>query len=303
MADYRKTNLLRPSQYVRDNPAINRTVDWLIPQIAEKSKVANDLVPESFWQYSLQRYRICSCFKGEASPDALCNACFGTGYLPGYVPLGYRTFNMLDISTPGLILNNVVPDFSSGTHPTPLRLVDTALTGYIETPFLPIEPNLGSFSSIYFSGSNSGVDLFYSLGNKFIPLDESQNPDLKTPAQGSIKFRAYLHRDSLHADCPFLQNVICRVQISEDPLIKMDVPRFVSSLESTDSGLIPLLNTFNAFANFKQKIERDTIFIHQRSKRKFKVLNTNINAPTGKTTSWDLQLRLVQSDESLNRLI
>jgi hypothetical protein len=83
----------------------------------------------------------------------------------------------------------------------------------------------------------------------------------------------------------------------------MDVPRFVSNIDSTDAGLIPLLAQFNAFANFKQKIEKDTIFVHQRSKRKFKVLSLNPNMPNGILTSWDLQLRLIQPDEPLNRIV
>jgi hypothetical protein len=304
MAEYRNTNLLKPFQFVRENPAINRTVDWLLPQIAEKSRVANDMVPEQFWQYTIQRYRICSCFKGEASPDALCNACFGTGYLPGYTPLGYRTFVVLDITTPGLILNNIIPDFNSGSHPTPLRLSDTALSGYLETPFLPIEPNLGFFNSVYFAGSNFGLDLSYTLdGMTWFPLNETPNPLLKIPRDGMIKFRAYLSRVTLNDPLPYLQVVICRVQVAENPLIKMDVPRFVSALDSSDAGIVPILNTFNAFANYKQVIEIDTIFVHERSYRKFKTLNSNINAPVGKVLSWDIQLRLLQNDEALSRII
>lgn len=304
MAEYRKTNLLKPAQFVRDTPAVNRTVDWLIPQIAEKSRVANDLTPERFWQYSIQRYRICSCARGEVSPDSLCNACFGTGFLPGYVPNGYMTYVVLDISTPGLILNNIVPDFTSGSHPTPLRLADTALSGYLESPFLPLSPNLGKFGAIFFSGSTLGIDLSYTLdGSTWHVLDEVTNLELATPVNGAVKFRAFLHRATLSEDLPFLQNLITRIQVAQNPLINLDVPRFVSSLDSTDSGLIPLLNTFNAFADFKQKIERDTIFVHERSKKKFKVLSLNPNMPAGTLTSYDLQLRLVQNDESLNRIV
>lgn len=304
MADYRKTNLLKPSQFVRENPAINRTVEWLIPQIAEKSRVANDMVPEQFWQYGIQRYRVCSCSRGESTPDALCNACFGTGYLPGYQPNGYQSFVVLDISTPGLILNNVIPDFTSGTNPTPLRLAETALSGYLETPFLALGPNLGSFCATFFSGSTGGLDLSYTLdGVEWFPLNEAPNEKLADPVNGGVKFRAFLHRAALTDDTPFIQNLITRVQIAEDPLIRMDVPRFVSNLDATDSGLIPLLNVFNAFANFKTKIEKDTIFIHLRSKRKFKVLSTNPNLPNGTLTSWDVQLRMIQPDESLNRIV
>ena len=304
MVNYRKTNLLKPAQYVRDNPAINRTIDWLIPLISEKSRVANDMVPEQFWQYGIKRYRVCSCSRGEVGPDSLCNACFGTGYLPGYVPNGFTTFVVLDVTTPGLILNNVIPDFNSGNHPTPLRLADTALSGYLESPFLPLSPNLGYFSSVFFSGSNVGLELSYTLdGSVWYPLTEEANSNLETPINGAIKFRAFLHRATLIEDPPFLQVVITRVQIAENPLINLDVPRFVSSLDASDSGLIPLLNSFNIFANFKQKIEKDTIFVHLRSKKKFKILSSNPNLPNGTLTSWDCTVRMIQPDESLARIV
>jgi hypothetical protein len=306
MVRYRNTSLLTPKQYVQDYPGRQRTAEWLLPIIAEKSRVANDFLPEKFWQYNLLRYRKCSCYNGEQDPDAMCNACFGCGYLPGYTPEGYLSYVTLDVSTPGLILNNVIPDFSSATNPVPLVLADTALDGYAESTFEACSPNLGKISSIFYSGSNQseGLTLEYSLdGDVWKPLVEDFDQQLEQPPKGIIKFRAFFHRTNITDPKPFLRNILLRIQVAEDPLIKMDVPRLVANIDSADAGLIPLLAQFNAFADFKTKIEKDTIFVHQRSKRKFKVLSLNPNMPDGILTSWDIQLRLIQPDEPLNRLV
>jgi hypothetical protein len=304
MVDYRRLGGLKPKQLiVRDSPAVAKTVEWMLPQIAERSKVALEVLPSPFWQYNQVRSRKCSCFVGQSDPDANCNACFGTGFLPGYTPVGYYSYICMDVTDPGLMLVNVEPNYTSGQNPTPLELQATALTGYIETPFQAAGPNLGSFSSVMIASSSFGVEIHYSLdGIEWKDLqNDKYDSDLATATK--VKFRVLLTRESLKADIPFFQVLHARLQVQSYPLINLDVPRWVANLNSTDAGLIPLLETFNAFADKDAKIEQTTVWIQELSHRKFKVLTLTPNMPGGVMTSWDMTMRLIQDDESLARLI
>ena len=304
MTKYQSTRPVAASQLIPRDPATVRSVaTWLIPQIAERSKAALDVIPEMFYQFNLKRYRKCSCFQGSSDPSASCLACFGEGYLPGYVLDGFYNFIGMDVTEPGLIMVNVAPDFSSGLFPTPLQLISTALTGYIESPFLTIGPNKGSFSKVLGAASTAGINLLYSVDEgAWEQLIQGRYSDQLANAT-RLKLRVEFSRDSLSVAAPFFQVLHTRIQVAENPLIELDVPRWVRNLNSTDSGLVPLLETFNSFANKDVKADQYTLWMHQRSNRKFKVLSINPNIVYGTMTSWDMQLRMIQPDEALNQVI
>lgn len=302
MTEYRPTRNLSAKQHiVRESPTTAKMADWMIPIIAERSRQANNVVPAKFWQYNQHKYRICSCYVNQSDPDANCVACFGTGFLPGYIPEGYISFLTLEVSDPGLIFVNIQPNFNSGKNPAPLELVDTALSGFVETGWLPAGTNLGQFKSFYV-GSSDGLLLEYTLdGEHWLQLTDSYNLDLTTATK--IKFRAFLQRADLNDPAPYVQVLHARLQVQKDPLLNLDVPRWVANLNSQDAGLIPLLETFNGFADYRAKIEQTSVVIHQQSKRKFKVLTLNPNMPHGILTSWDMTFRLIQDDEPLSNLL
>lgn len=302
MTEYRQTRKVSPKQQVvRDAATTANVVDWMIPIIAERSKVANDIIPSKFWQYNQHKYRVCSCYDNQPDPDANCAACFGTGYLPGYVPEGYLSYISLEVSDSGLIMVNARPNFDSGKNPAPIELEPTALSGFVETNWQLAGPNLGQFQ-VFYVGSTSGLTLEVTVdGETWFDLTEKYDERLATATR--VKFRAFLQRSSLDDPQPFIQVLHARLQVQKDPLISLDVPRWVANLNSADAGLIPLLETFNGFADSRYKLEQTTIYIHQLSKRKFKTLTLTPNLPGGILTSWDLTLRLIQPDESLANLL
>lgn len=303
MSKYRQNMGIKPKQYiVRDAPTTQSYAQWMLPIIAERQKVANDIVPVKFWQYNQLRYRSCSCYQGSSDPDVNCRGCFGTGFLPGYKPVGYYSWVVMDIGDPGLLLTNVEPVFSSGKRPYPLQLSSTALMGIVETQWQGCSKNKGGID-IYYSGSTDGITLQFTVdGFTWIALTDNMVSEvIKTATQ--VKFRAILQRTSLEEQAPYIQVLHARVQVQEDPLIRLDVPRWVANLSSDDGGLIPILNTFNAYADARYKLEQVSVFVHSVSKRKFKTLSLNPNMPDGVLTSWDAELRLVQPDEPLNQLV
>lgn len=287
---------------VRESPVITSTLEWAVPIMGERLKVASDVVPSYFWQYNFHRNRTCSCYVYQQDPDSNCNACFGTGFLPGYTPEGYYSFVTLEASDPGLTLVNVRPSYTSGRSPHPLELLSTALSGYVETAFFPLGPNLGSFTNIHFSGTNQGLIFEFTVDGLEWHIVDSEYHDFLANAN-KVKFRCVLSRPSLEDDLPYLQVLNIRVQVLNEPLVKLDVPKWVTNLSATDSGLIPILDTFGAFASKDVKVEQITMWIHRESKRKFKTLSITPWMPAGVMTAWDLQMRLVQPDESLNRVV
>lgn len=287
---------------VRESPVITSTLEWAVPIIGERLKVASEVVPSYFWQYNFHRNRTCSCYLYQQDPDSNCNACFGTGFLPGYTPEGYYSFITLDVSDPGLTMVNVRPSYTSGRSPHPIELLSTALSGYVETSFFPLGPNLGSFTNIHFSGTSHGLIFEFTVDGIEWHLVDGDYHDFLATAN-KIKFRCLLSRPSLEDDLPYLQVLNIRVQVLNDPLIRLDVPKWVTNLSATDAGLIPVLDTFGGFANKDVKVEQITLWIHRDSKRKFKTLSITPWMPAGVMTSWDLQMRLIQPDESLNRVV
>lgn len=287
---------------VRESPVITSTLEWAVPIIGERLKVASEVVPSYFWQYNFHKNRVCSCYVFQQDPDSNCNACFGTGFLPGYIPEGYYSFITLDASDPGLILVNVRPSYTSGRSPHPLELLDTALSGYVESSFMPLGPNLGSFSNLFFSGTNQGLLFEFTVdGTSWHTIDTEYHDFLATA--NKVKFRCTLSRASLSDDLPYVQVLNVRTQVLDDPLVRLDVPKWVTNLSATDAGLIPILDTFGGFANKDVKVEQITMWVHRDSKRKFKTLSITPWMPAGIMTSWDLQMRLIQPDESLNRVV
>lgn len=300
-ARYRSPGEIQPKQrIVRDSATLQSFADWMLPQIAERQKVANNIVPTKFWQYNRLRYRKCSCYNGNTDPDSNCIGCYGVGYLPGYAPLGYYSIVTLDISDPGLSFVNVEPRFGSGMNPVPLQLTGVALFGYVESPFYGIGQNLGRMS-VRFGGSTAGVLFFYSLdGINWTLMHE--NEDIQLALATKIKFRAELRRTDAAQPAPYVQVLNIRIQAVEDPLISLDVPRWVTNLNGTDVGLIPILNTFQGYANADAKLEQTSLYVHYESKRKFRTLGLNPNMPGGVMTSWDIDLALVQPDDPQNRI-
>jgi hypothetical protein len=298
---YRSHGEIKAKQLiVRDAATLQTFADWMLPQIAERQKVANNIVPTKFWQYNRLRYRKCSCYNGQTDPDSNCIGCYGVGYLPGYAPLGYYSVVTLDISDPGLSFMNVEPRFGSGLNPVPLQLAGMSLSGYVESPFYGIGQNQGKMS-VRFGGSATGVLFYYSLdGVTWTLLHE--NVDTQIAAATKIKFRAELRRNTSEEAAPFVQVLNVRIQAVEDPLMSLDVPRWVTNLNGADSGLIPILNTFQGYADASAKLEQTSLYVHYASGRKFRTLGLNPNMPGGVLTSWDIDLALVQPDDPQNRI-
>lgn len=298
---YRSLGNIKPKQQVvRDSATLQSFADWMLPLIAERQKVANNIVPTLFWQYNRLRHRKCSCYDGQTDPDSNCLGCYGVGYLPGYSPIGYYSIVTLDISDPGLSFMNVEPRFGSGLNPVPLQLAGMSLFGYVESPFYGIGQNLGKMS-VRFGGSPTGVSFLYSLdGLNWEALHE--NVDTQIAGATRIKFRAELQRAAATDEAPFVQVLNVRIQAVDNPLISLDVPRWVHNLNGSDSGLIPILNTFMGYADSTAKLEQTSLYVHYTSKRKLRTLGLNPNIPGGVLTSWDIDLALIQPDDPQNRI-
>ena len=116
--------------------------DQLAPRIQTKSANAVLSDRREFLFYRRKRNgRRCSCYETETSPDNQCPVCIGTGIVGGYEKHGTIT-EVLDYTTPNLVMVNVEPNFDEDTRPVYLRLQENAQRGYVEG-VLPIKNNIG----------------------------------------------------------------------------------------------------------------------------------------------------------------
>ena len=105
--------------------------DQLAPRIQTKSANAVLTDRRYFLYYRRRRTgRRCSCFLTETSPENQCPICVGTGIVGGFDKFGTIT-EILDYTTPNLIMVNVEPNFKEDTRPVYLKLIDGKDEGYI----------------------------------------------------------------------------------------------------------------------------------------------------------------------------
>lgn len=276
----------------------------LIPRIIERNKQALNVVPD-FFQFYQRAYtgRRCSCFGAtETSPSGSCLVCYGTGNTGGFQMYGHRT-EVFDATAESAAVN-VVLDFDQITRPLSFRLVNCALTGYIDF-VLPVSGGvnrctLASMHAVAPRGTRvrSACRLFTEP--TWTPLSVPAVTERLQMAQttGGLLLRVILERDSISTQSPKFSFLRVRYQTLTDDKVRADIPRSTETNRSSEFGWFEDVATRSMFLdNTLRSVTTEDLFRQVNTGRMWKVFEANPNAPGGLLTSWDLQIRLVQSSE------
>lgn len=285
----------------------NTSVEYLIELGAERSIEANETLPTQFLHWTILRDRKCPCTELEADASALCGLCHGAGYLPGYVPYGFRKLALLDSGAPKTLAPNVVYDVSSGT--SGWSLASTALGGNVIQFDVPLVPNIGHIVAIEASfGSNEGAITFSWQPSSAQNWSEFEYGSVEAFKDSvALSVRAEMTRNSLDDVSPFLLGVTILYQVRTDPTIILNLPRILSTTEVDELGLLPTLESFNVWADKTLKTPNDGDFFqlvhnHAITDLRYKINSKTPLAPHGVSGGWEMILRKIYENEQENRI-
>ncbi len=300
----RRTDETDGSEVLQDN---HRDVaeKQLVPRIIKRNRQAI-LVDPHFFQFFQRKKqgRRCSCFKVEASPDGLCQVCFGTGIVAGYEKFG-TVSDMFDVTYPNIRAVNVQQDFESGTRPVMFRLIEGAVKGYVEFdwPIKASRRRLDLFQVMSRDVGETGqVNAFVRSGRaaKFSPMNEDTLSDMLKEDRAVV--RVELSRTNPDKAHPVLSHVYIRYLLIEDPRIRMDVPRQTESITLAEYGVFDSFTTITGWLTDEvKKVGTEDFFRRLHDNSFWKAIESEPNAPLQQTTSHLITMRLIQNFEQYKR--
>ena len=276
----------------------------LIPRIIERNKQVLNVVPD-FFQFYQRAYtgKRCSCWSSaETSPSGMCLVCFGTGNTSGFQLYGHKT-DVFDATSESAAVN-VVLDYDQITRPLSFRLVNCAVKGYLDF-VLPVSGGLNkcvlaSLHAVAPRGARVKAACRLFTEPTWTPLSVPAITERLQMAQttGGLLLRILLERDSISTQSPRFSFLRIRTQMLEDDKIRADIPRSTETNRSSEFGWFEDIATRSMFLdNTLRSVTTEDLFRQVNTGRTWKVFEANPNAPGGLLTSWDLQIRLVQSSE------
>jgi hypothetical protein len=270
--------------------------DQLAPRVRQMSANANLSDRWDFYYYSRKRNgRRCSCFSSETSPDNQCPICLGVGVVAGYEKFGTIT-EILDFTTPGLVMVNCEPNLADNTRPVYLGLSDNYRQGYIEG-VLPIRANVGRVDTTLLSQPifNRGtmVQAFDPLGNSaYINSSSDLAPFLK---YDQVRIRILFTKMD---ERPLISHFLMRYQTFPHLLVPADVARIDQSYMGSEVGTMSIFQELPIFFDAKTliTIQNEDVVYRLKDGIRFKLVNVNQNRWGGILTSTDCRARYLIPD-------
>jgi len=270
--------------------------DQLAPRIQTKSANAVLSDRREFLYYRRKRTgRRCSCFETETSPDNQCPICIGTGIVGGYEKNG-TIAEVLDYTTPNLVMVNVEPNFDEDTRPAYLRLMDGAKRGYVEG-VLPIKNNIRKVENflLYQPIYNRGTKVFATDPNGY-SKEIKERDDLEP----FLSFdRVKIKVDFTKIDeRPIISHFLMRYKIKEDMLIWGDIPRSEEQYSLLEVGAYEAYQEISIFFAYRpiMKFRNEDVLYRCHDGRMFKAVLVNENVVANILTSTDVKARYLISD-------
>jgi len=265
--------------------------DQLAPRIQTKSANAVLSDRREFLYYRRKRTgRRCSCYTSQTSPDNQCPICLATGVVAGYEKFGTRA-EVLDYTSPGLVMVNVEPNFDEDTRPVYLRLVEGHERGYVEAQ-LPIKNNTGVVDNfmLYQPIFNRGTKIIATDplgGSAEIKEKEDFVPFL---AFDNVKIRIEFKRVDTK---PVITHFIVRYKIRDDLVVFGDLSRAEEEFSGLQSGVYEAYQEIPIFFDAKTlpHFRNEDVLFRCRDSRKFKIVLVNENVVAGVLTSTDVRAR------------
>lgn len=270
--------------------------DQLAPRIQTKSANAVLSDRREFFYYRRKRNgRRCSCYETETSPENQCPICVGTGIVGGFEKNG-TIAEVLDYTTPNLVMVNVEPNFDEDTRPVYLRLTDGAQKGYVEG-ILPIKNNIGVAENfmLYQPIFNRGTKIIATDPQGYSKEIHGRNdlePFLKF---GNVKIRIEFTKIDAR---PIISHFFLRYQIREDMIIWGDIPRSEEEFAGIQTGVYEAYQEITIFFSYRPivKFRNEDVLYRCRDGRMFKIVLTNENVVANVLTSTDVRARYLISD-------
>lgn len=267
--------------------------DQLIPRIRTMSANAALTDRREFYYFARKRSgRRCSCQLSETSPDAQCPVCLGVGLVGGYDKYGTMG-ELLDFTSPNLVMVNCEPNLSDDTRPVYLKLSDGYRQGYVEA-VLPIRANIGVMDTFLLSQPifNRGAKVkAFDPSNNFAYIQKPSDlaPFLK---YDNVRIRIEFTRMD---DKPMISHFMMRYQALDQTIVYGDVARLDGNLLGTEIGFFEIFQELPIFFDGKTltNIQNEDIIYRLEDAKRFKIINVNENKPAGILTSTDTRARFL----------
>lgn len=202
---------------------------------------------------------LCSCYKeSNRASDRKCKSCHANlnGYVPGYFKFGYTTFWMSSVDD-GLVFSDteIVEEFKSAK----VQLSGDALEGWVESVDFEFQRNaIGSVweydvAAFRQRGDDASVSVQYSLDSG-LSWESIETLPVNNPAEGIIRFRAFLSRTSSDIRSPLFEIVrarfayidlsgqLCDGSYAAGPFIKVMKSDPQTNLIKSDYGDVSVVN-------------------------------------------------------------
>lgn len=289
------------SQVLQDNHHIVAR-DQLVPRIIKRNREAVMTDPHYFYYFQRKRTgRRCSCFRIETSPDGMCQVCFGTGIVGGYVKFGTAD-EWFDSTYPGVRGLNVVQNFADGTRPVMFVLNGAATRGWVEFDW-QIRPSTRETDLFQVVARNLGTSrstvralIRGPLESDFVVLSNYTISERLTGHRATI--RVEMQRQALSDPPPVLSHVYVRYRLRPETRVRMDIPRVAESITLAEYGVYDSFTSIGGWITDEVKVVgTEDFFKKTEDGTLWKSIEAQPNRPLLQNTSHDLQLRLIQGFE------
>lgn len=300
---------------------VTTTANFLIERARANLEEAARVLPELFYHWTLRSDEVAPSAEAEFDSPENCPLSYGTGVLPGYVKHGFNTIIPIHSNRPLRGVNLFWNYNAHGSTPV-LTLQDSALYGTAETDWMAINPNFGLELVNPLVGPNVMVEATFDDATWFTLDDVDFHTEFKTAPR--FRTRISMARASLSDALPEMSGLIMRYQVSQNPTIRGDIPKWNFSRErdsaaGADQWLVGVLETYNAyFIHEVGSIKIGDFFEHVKTGQRFYLVSQEpLQIPvTGRledeVTSTvnkggllgnDVQVRLLQPDSPLSRIL
>lgn len=251
--------------------------------------------------------RLCSCVLGnESTPSSKCQICYNTGYVGGYDKYGTAT-EVLDVTTPGLVLMNVHANYESGTRPVFFALDDGARLGTVQAT-LPLRRNAGyvDIAQVYSNAvmvPGSTVDVLCRPhgSNTWLQFTTSVLEGiLQTQSCDELDVIIYIKRKSFRSESPLVSHVYLRYGLfsRQKSLVLADIPKHSETVTGTEYGFNEEFGSLSMFVdNTIVTYSIDDFFYHLDKKKFWHIQEVQPNISMDICLNTDITARFMQNYE------
>lgn len=271
----------------------------MIPSIRQRSQnaVTVDRIDIKFYQ-QMNSGRMCSCYKKEFdAPEANCLICFGSGRVGGYNVYG-TYLDVIDTTKENITTVNV--KINDEVWPWRFELIDDTLEGYVDA--LIDVPSMRSVDIIKLYNSGNYIKCYVrkSTDTAWHRLNRSSIMSLSSVDQ-QLVIRIILYRKTVDNTTPNFTHLYLRYNII-DKNIYADMPK-IEELTNMDNFALTGLQTTQAFITSDiPSVSIQDFYKDLRRDHLWKVVHVTRNDPLGILTSWDLEVRSIESFEIYNEV-